>query len=82
VCVTARTSLFKTRHRFASSSTETIMADDLANRGVQDRSLISLEEPHEISYWTKALGVTREELERAVRQVGHGADAVRQALGK
>lgn len=34
-----------------------IMSDDLTNRGAQDRSRISLTEPHEVRYWTEALGV-------------------------
>ena len=58
------------------------MPDDLTNRGAQDRSRISITEEHEVQYWTKSLGVSREELERAVRSVGNSADAVRRALQK
>lgn len=58
------------------------MADDLSNRGAQDRSRISLTEPHEVQYWTGALGVSVDELKRAVDKVGHSADAVRKELGK
>jgi hypothetical protein len=58
------------------------MTDDLKNRGEPDRSRISLSEEHEVRYWTKALGVLREELERTVRSVENSADAVRQALQK
>ena len=39
-------------------------------------------EEHEVRYWTHALGVSREELEAAVREVGVSANAVRQKLGK
>lgn len=58
------------------------MTDDLNNRGPQDRSRISLTEPHEVRYWTKALGVTEEELRRVVDKVGHMAADVRKALNK
>jgi hypothetical protein len=56
------------------------MADDLNNRGPQDRSRISLSEPWEVQYWTKELGVSREELERAVQAAGNSTAAVRQQL--
>lgn len=58
------------------------MSDDLNNRGPVDRSLISLTEPHEVKYWTHALGVSFDELKRAVDKVGHSAAKVRQELGK
>lgn len=58
------------------------MADDLNNRGAQDRSRIAMGEEHEVRYWTGALDVTREELQRAVDQVGNSADAVREFLKK
>lgn len=58
------------------------MSDNLANRGPQDRSRINIHEQHEVAWWTQALGVSREELERAVQQVGVSAAAVREHLGK
>ena len=58
------------------------MADDLNNRGTQDRSRISLTEAHEVRYWTEALGVDFDELKRVVDKVGNSADAVRRELGK
>lgn len=58
------------------------MSDDLSNRGTQDRSRISMGEEHEVAYWTKALGVSREELQRAVDKVGNSTTAVRKELGK
>ena len=58
------------------------MSDDLHNRGAQDRSRINIHEQHEVSYWTKALGVSRAELEAAVKAVGVSADAVRKHLGR
>jgi hypothetical protein len=58
------------------------MPDDFKNRGAPDRDRISLEEEHEVRYWTQALGVSRAELERTVRLVGHSVEAVRRALTK
>lgn len=56
------------------------MSDDLNNRGGLDRKLISLKEPHEVEYWTTALGVSKEQLEQLVAQVGHSAEKVRAQL--
>jgi hypothetical protein len=53
------------------------MPDDLKNRGAQDRARISLSEEHEVRYWTKALGVTKEQLAAVVHKVGNSAEAVR-----
>ena len=47
------------------------MADDLKNRGAQDRARISMSEEHEVRYWTKALGVSKEQLAAAVTKVGN-----------
>jgi hypothetical protein len=56
------------------------MSDDLTNRGAQDRSLISMSEEHEVRYWTEALGVSADTLQRAVDEVGNSAQAVRDYL--
>lgn len=61
---------------------EVNMADDLNNRGAQDRARIAMGEDHEVTYWTNALGVSKEELQRAVDAVGNGAEAVREYLKK
>jgi len=58
------------------------MADDLKNRGQQDRERIAMSEDHEVRYWTEALGVTKEELQRAVDAVGNSAAKVREFLKK
>ncbi|MCU1724523.1 DUF3606 domain-containing protein [Pseudomonas sp. 5P_5.1_Bac1] len=58
------------------------MADDLTNRGPQDRSRINLSESWEVQYWTKKFGVTEQQLRDAVKAVGSGADAVQKKLGK
>jgi hypothetical protein len=57
------------------------MADDKTIRGPKDRLLISLQEDYEVRYWTKALGVTKEELTELVKIHGHSAKKIRQALG-
>ena len=58
------------------------MADDLNNRGAQDRARINLSEEHEVRYWTGALGVPEDELRRLVAEAGNNAEAVRAALAK
>lgn len=58
------------------------MSDDLNNRGQQDRIRINVNEEHEVRYWTEELGVTREELERAVKAVGVMVEDVRKHLKK
>lgn len=52
------------------------MSDD-KNNVKRDRSRISFDEEYEVRYWTESLGVSRDELEEAVKSVGHSADAVR-----
>jgi hypothetical protein len=56
------------------------MSDDLKNRGAQDRARINVNEPHEVAYWTKELGVTRERLQQLVKEAGTSAQAVREKL--
>jgi hypothetical protein len=56
------------------------MADDRMKRGSQDRSKISMEQEHEIRYWTQALGVSEAALTAAVAKVGTSVDAVRHEL--
>ena len=58
------------------------MSDDRLKRGQPDRSLINMSEDYEVKYWTKHLGVSREEMQRAVEKVGNSAAAVRKQLGK
>ena len=58
------------------------MADDLKNRGSQDRSRINTSEDHEMQYWTKELGVSAADLKRLVQMHGNSADKIRQVIGK
>ena len=56
------------------------MADDLTNRGEPDRSRINMGEKHEVRYWTETLGLTGDELQRLVDEVGNTVEAVRNRL--
>ncbi len=58
------------------------MTDDKKNAGSPDRDRINVNEDYELQYWTKALGVSAEELRAAVKAVGPTAVAVRERLGK
>ena len=68
------------------------MADDLRNRGPRDRGRISMDEEHEVRYWTQELGVqelgvqelgvSKERLASIIARVGDSADAVRRELGR
>ena len=57
------------------------MSDDTRNVGTPDRDRINVHEAYE-QYWTKALGVSADELRAAVDAVGPVAAKVRQHLGK
>ena len=56
------------------------MADNPSERGMRDRSRINVNQPHEMSYWSKKFGVSEAELRNAVEQVGPMADKVEQQL--
>lgn len=58
------------------------MADNLSNRGPQDRARVNTSEPWELKYWTKEFGVTEEELKAAVKAVGPMVVDVRKKLGR
>jgi len=58
------------------------MTADKKNTGNPDRDRINVNEDYELQYWTKALGVSAEELRGAVKAVGPTAVAVRKHLGK
>ncbi|AVR99031.1 DUF3606 domain-containing protein [Pseudoduganella armeniaca] len=58
------------------------MSDNLQNRGPQDRSRINVNEPWELRYWTKELGLSEDELREAVKAAGTSVNAVREHVGK
>jgi hypothetical protein len=56
------------------------MADNLENRGPEDRSRINLTEEWELKYWTKELGVSADALRAAIKAVGSSTEDVRARL--
>jgi hypothetical protein len=58
------------------------MADDLKQTGKPDDQRINVEQDHEVSYWSKELGVSRDELRTAVQQAGPLLKNVRQHLNR
>jgi hypothetical protein len=65
----------------ASKTKESTMQDDPSKTAL-DRKLVSLEQEHELRYWTEVLGCTEQELRRAVAQVGNSVRDVRDYLGR
>jgi uncharacterized protein DUF3606 len=55
--------------------------DDLKIKGAADRNRINMHEAWEVDYWTKELGVSKDELEKLVKKVGNSTAAVRRELG-
>jgi hypothetical protein len=41
-----------------------------------------MDEDHEVRYWTKEFGVSKERLASVIARVGNSAEAVRRELGK
>ena len=56
------------------------MADNLQQRGGQDRTRIDVSQEYERRDWAKKFGVTPDQLEQAVRSVGDQASVVENYL--
>ena len=56
------------------------MSDDKNKRGSPDRDRIDINDPDEVRNWTQSLGVTKEELQKAVEAAGTTATKVREYL--
>ena len=56
------------------------MPDDTTKKRQQDASKININEPHEVNYWTDALGCTKAQLIAAVKPVGVSAPAIKKHL--
>lgn len=56
------------------------MADDLKQRGGQDRNRIDVNQDYELRDWSKKFGVSTEQLKEAIQAVGDRADKVEQHL--
>jgi hypothetical protein len=53
---------------------------DLSKKGSSGRSKINMHESHEVKYWTRELGVNRDQLQKLVDKVGNSAASVRKEL--
>jgi hypothetical protein len=58
------------------------MADDPNKAGKPDRDRINVHEEYELCDWSQSLGVTPEELKKAVEKVGPMVADVKKELGK
>lgn len=56
--------------------------DNPKKTGEPDRSLVNVNQKHELEYWTKKWGVSEDKLRQAVAAVGTSAAKVAQHLGK
>ena len=56
--------------------------DSLTKKAQFERSKINLHAPDELRCWAHKLGITREDLRKAVEKVGNSAAAVRKELKK
>jgi uncharacterized protein (DUF4415 family) len=56
--------------------TSNYTVDDLPTDGTTDRDRVNMNDDWEVRYWTKKFGVTKEDLGKAVRQVGPDREGV------
>ena len=70
------------RNAVESVQQEDVMPDNLSKRSQPHRSKIAVNDAFELRYWRKHLGVSKEELQRAVDKVGNSAAAVKKQLEK
>jgi len=56
--------------------------DNKSNVGSPDRDRINIHENYEVEYWTKTLGISSEELRKAVDAAGTSAEAVKKHIKK
>jgi len=58
------------------------MADDLKQTGRQDDQRINVDQEHELGYWSEKLGVSREQLRKAVQAAGPMVKDIQRHLGR
>lgn len=58
------------------------MSDDKTKTGPADDSRINVHEDYELEYWSKKLGVTKQQIKDAVTKVGVMVVNVKNHLGK
>jgi hypothetical protein len=61
---------------------ESLMADDLKQTGKPDDARINVDQDHELNYWSEKLGVSRDELRKAVQDAGPMVKDVQRHLGR
>ena len=64
------------------TETYIVADDDLSKKEFPDLRRVNIHEEHELNYWIKELGVSKEELRMAVMEVGTSAEAVKKYLKK
>jgi hypothetical protein len=69
-----------TRVAVAQSDAGGQMADDLKQTGKPDDTRINVDQEHEVKHWSEKFGVSREELRRAVQQVGPMVKIIKEHL--
>ena len=55
--------------------------ENASKRDQPDRSKINMQRPGEVKYWSRALKVSKEDIQKAVDKVGNSAATVRKELG-
>lgn len=58
------------------------MADNKNKKRPQDATRINMNEDYEVRYWTKKLGISREELKRATSKFGSVVTRIRERFKK
>jgi hypothetical protein len=56
------------------------MSSNRTDSGPTDRTSINMNEPFEVRYWSKELGISQAQLKAVVVKVGETTDAVRHEL--
>jgi hypothetical protein len=58
------------------------MADDLKQTARPDDARINVDQDHELRYWSEKLGVSRDDLRKAVQDAGPMVKDVQRHLGR
>jgi len=66
----------------ADASTAGSMTDDLKQTGKPDDQRINPDQDHELAYWSEKLGVSRDELRKAVQAAGPMVKDVQRHLNR
>jgi hypothetical protein len=67
---------------FIGTFLEPTMADDLKQTGKPDDARSNVEQNHELGYWAEKLGVSREQLRKAMQAAGPMVKDVQRHLGR